>query len=168
MGNLFSISPEGARKSAPSLRPPSKWAKRVRPDHANQLDLFSGAPIASVPEAVPEPGTPEPFHERYEPSQQPHPRTLEGEPAADGGRTGAHATPHAGVAGSREPGSGSPLPVHVGAQDAVRASLGTGDARMPAAAGAVLDDEPEPKPSRDFRINESHRVGQGSLQEKAR
>ena len=35
-----------------------------------------------------------------------------------------------------------------------------------------LVDEPDPEPtlfpSRDFRINESHRIGQGSLQQKAR
>jgi hypothetical protein len=32
----------------------------------------------------------------------------------------------------------------------------------------VLDVEPEPLPSRDFRITSAHRIGEGSLQEKAR
>ena len=32
----------------------------------------------------------------------------------------------------------------------------------------VLDVEPEPRPSRDFRITAAHRIGEGSLQEKAR
>ena len=45
--------------------------------------------------------------------------------------------------------------------------VGTGDRRDPS-AGKVLDIEPEEKPSRDFRITDAHRIGQGSLHEKAR
>jgi N12 class adenine-specific DNA methylase len=46
--------------------------------------------------------------------------------------------------------------------------VGAGDAGVPAAGGIVLDAEPEQKPSRDFRITDSHRIGQGSLSQKAR
>jgi N12 class adenine-specific DNA methylase len=45
--------------------------------------------------------------------------------------------------------------------------VGAGDARVPAAP-AIIADEPEEQPSRDFRINDSHRIGQGSLADKGR
>jgi hypothetical protein len=47
--------------------------------------------------------------------------------------------------------------------------LGTADSGISPAGGIVLlEPEPEPKPSRDFRITDAHRIGQGGLQEKAR
>jgi N12 class adenine-specific DNA methylase len=45
--------------------------------------------------------------------------------------------------------------------------MGAGDAGVPEPA-LILDIEPERKPSRDFRITESHRIGEGGLHEKAR
>jgi N12 class adenine-specific DNA methylase len=39
--------------------------------------------------------------------------------------------------------------------------------RVPAAGRVFLDREPEPRPSRDFRITDAHRIGQGGLREKA-
>jgi N12 class adenine-specific DNA methylase len=45
--------------------------------------------------------------------------------------------------------------------------VGAGDRRVPS-AGKIFDIEAEAKPSRDFHITGAHRIGQGSLQEKAR
>ena len=55
----------------------------------------------------------------------------------------------------------------IGAQDEISLGVGTGDKRDPF-SGKIFDIEPEPKPSRDFRITDAHRIGQGSLHEKAR
>jgi N12 class adenine-specific DNA methylase len=169
MASLFSPSPDDPRKAALSLRPQNKWVKKVRPDHPNQLDLFSGAPIASLPEAVPAIGTQGLPHARDEPTHQPDSRPLESPPSADGRGAGAHEPAHRSGGASGEPGGGSALRVPLGAQDGVPASLGAGHARVPAAGRDLIDDaEPEPEASRDFRINDSHRIGQGSLAEKAR
>jgi hypothetical protein len=46
-------------------------------------------------------------------------------------------------------------------------SYPSGDRQDPS-TGKIFDIEPEAKPSRDFRITGAHRIGQGSLQEKAR
>jgi hypothetical protein len=45
--------------------------------------------------------------------------------------------------------------------------MGAGDSGNPSAR-KVLDIEPQTKPSRDFRIGDAHRIGQGGLHEKAR
>ena len=46
--------------------------------------------------------------------------------------------------------------------------MGDRDKRDSPARRVVFDPEPEPKPSRDFRITDAHRIGQGGLHEKAR
>jgi N12 class adenine-specific DNA methylase len=60
-----------------------------------------------------------------------------------------------------------PVEPDIGAQDGISPGIETGDKRDPF-PGKIFDIEPEPKPSRDFRITDAHRIGQGSLHEKAR
>jgi N12 class adenine-specific DNA methylase len=55
----------------------------------------------------------------------------------------------------------------IGAQNEISPGIGAGVRRDPS-IGKIFDIEPETKPSRDFRITAAHRIGQGSLQEKAR
>jgi hypothetical protein len=45
--------------------------------------------------------------------------------------------------------------------------LGIGHSRDSAAGRVTLELEPDDKPSRDFRISDAHRIGQGGLHEKA-
>ena len=56
----------------------------------------------------------------------------------------------------------------IGAEDGTPPGVGNRDQRDSSAGRVVLDIEPEEKPSRDFRITDAHRIGQGGLQEKAR
>ncbi len=151
-----------------------KWpaAKPVKPDFTNQLDLFSGSGVDSPSQVVPPLSggrlTVESFDAR-ESAGEHDPAALANPPPADGSRAGEQRTVGpGGGAGGRE-GSGSTARIPVGAQDAVQSGVGAGDAGVPAAGrDFLLDDEPERKPSRDFRITPLHRIGQGSLQEKAR
>jgi hypothetical protein len=61
----------------------------------------------------------------------------------------------------------SPVQTGVGQQDEISPALGTGDRRGPSPE-RIFDIELETKPSRDFRITAAHRIGEGSLHEKAR
>ncbi len=150
------------------FRTARKWVtKRVAPDYTNQLDLFSEAvPETSPPVTLPpartaglRPAKPRPQQlgfEVWEPLpafdaaaiavSKPVPRTL----AADRETT----RPQAPQPETDAPGESS-------------ANSGTVKRGKPA-TGRVLDIDAEERPSRDFRITPSHRIGQGSLHEKAR
>ena len=75
--------------------------------------------------------------------------------------------PSANTGVEQETAPSPPPKPDIDARDAKSSGAETGDRRKPAAE-RVLDIEPEGKPSRDFRITAAHRIGQGSLHEKAR
>src|ERR1017187_6660634 len=138
------------------FRTAKSWVtKRVTPDYTNQLDLFSEAPLEmSAPVANAPARTSGVVPARSRPQQldfgpwEPLP------PLEDGRRTPAPVqTP-------------TVLP-DIAPPDGISPGTETRDRRDPA-AGKVLDIEPEAKHSRDFHITSAHRIGQGSLQEKAR
>ncbi len=149
------------------FRAAKTWiTKRVTPDYTNQLDLFSEAP--ETPDPV------ENAPRRVSGVSQPRPRpqqlgfdVWEPLPPFDPGAVAVKepAPANTGTDGGtvRQP----PVGPNIGAEDAISPRVGTGDKRNPSAE-KVLDIEPEEKPSRDFRITGAHRIGQGSLQEKAR
>ena len=154
-----------------AFRSAKRWIPRtvVTPDYTNQLDLFSDQPIdtetpvAHVPARVSGES-----HARSRPPQQLDLGALEPLPALDGRLVTRGES--AGLGPQRHGGADERPPVRagVGAEDAAPPSLGTGDPGIPVAGGIVLDIEPEPAPSRDFRITDAHRIGLGGLQEKAR
>ena len=89
-------------------------------------------------------------------------------PLEDGGRTPVSKPVPISEGGNREAVGQPPAPPEIGAPERISQTQETGDRRDPA-VGKVFDIEPEePKPSRDLRITSAHRIGQGSLQEKAR
>ena len=61
-----------------------------------------------------------------------------------------------------------PVRPGVGEEDGIPPGLGNRDPGDSPAGRVTLDIEPEEKPSRDFRITDAHRIGQGGLHEKAR
>ena len=151
------------------FRAAKKWiTKRVIPDYTNQLDLFS--------EATPEtPATVSNAAARTSGFSQGRPRPPEQMhflewvplPPEDAVRTPVAKPPPASTGGDAATVPQPPVRPEIGAQGGI--SPGTKDGnRGDPSAGKVFDIEPEPKPSRDFHITGAHRIGQGSLQEKAR
>jgi N12 class adenine-specific DNA methylase len=151
------------------FRTARKWiTKRVAPDYTNQLDLFS--------EASPEPPTPvvrAPARNPASGTARPRPQQLGfeiWEPLApfDTGHTDAPEKP-VSVAAGRDQDVDRPEPqqVHIAGPDAALDGADASD-RPRRSADRVLDMEPEEKTSRDFRITGAHRIGQGTLHEKAR
>jgi N12 class adenine-specific DNA methylase len=148
-----------------------RWIPKtvVTPDYTNQLDLFSEVPVEDSPApVVPGParktGT---AHGRPRPPEQLDFGALEPLPAFD---AGAVAAPGAvGVGAARDGGTDGRPPVRtgVGQENGTPPGLGNDGERVPV-AGRVFLDEPDEPPSRDFRITDGHRIGQGGLHEKAR
>ncbi len=170
--NIFKVS--RAIKTGDIMALPFRTAKRwipktvVTPDYTNQLDLFSEAPIDTpAPVAHVPARTSGVSHDRPRPPQQLDFEALEPLPPFDAGAVAA-GKPAGGSAG----GNGTtiqrpPVRSDVGAQDGPPPGLGTGDKPIPAAGRVILDD-PEPNSSRDFRITEGLRIGEGSLHQKVR
>jgi hypothetical protein len=123
---------------------------------------------------------------RHEPIGRPDSETLDNPPAGADRRAGKDEP----VADRAAPGAGtdgrSSLQADGGPEDGVPRGLGTGDEGMgnpsgrappgPTPLGATptgssiirqADPEPDPTPSRDFRITDSDRIGEGSLRDKA-
>ena len=140
-------------------------------DHFNQLGLFTDGLVESATEQA-EVGDGGKDTARRNDSE-----ALAGELSADGERAGegeparTNAERSAGVDGRPVVRAG------VGAEAGLPGGLGDGDAGVGVAAGGEtaaavqaeeIGPEPEAAPSRDFRINETHRIGAGGLKEKAR
>jgi hypothetical protein len=168
------LEPSISRREVMALpyRAAIKWPapKQVRRDHSNQLDLFGSLSIGALAEVVPiTSGAPhvEVSDATHKPIGHPDSQSLENLPAAAGG--GTDAQQHAGTIGSASGGAGGEpiVSTPVGTEDAVPAGVGTGDGGMPVAGRPEIFDI-EPEPSRDFRITSAHRIGVGSLHEKAR
>jgi N12 class adenine-specific DNA methylase len=150
------------------FRNAKQWiTKRVIPDYTNQLDLFSEAPEET---ATPVANTPA----RTSRATQPEPRQqqldfgpLEPLLPEDDPRTPAPQPAPANTGGDEERLHPPPLPSAIAARGGISPATGTDDRRDPSTE-RVFDIEPEERPSRDFRITAEHRIGQGSLHEKAR
>src|SRR6185295_6389928 len=147
-----------------------RWIPRtvVTPDYTNQLDLFSEAPIdtetaPAASDLVRKTGS---QHARPRPPEQLDFGALESLPPVDAPAIGAGQPPPDSA--QRDSGTfyGSPVRTDVGPENRLHPSLGDDD-RRDSPAGRVLLDEPD-QPSRDFRITDAHRIGQGGLREKAR
>ncbi len=147
--------------------------RRPAPDYSNQLSLFADdtAPYLAVAEE-PAPQTSElkagAEVERQEPPGRTAPPAAPAAAAPQGQRTAPGTPPSAGEERGPAPQAGDSAP------KALPAGVGGGhqEVDLPAERGppAVLVREPdlERTPSRDFRITGTHRIGQGSLHEKAR
>ena len=153
---------------APPFRTAQRWiTKRVAPDYTNQLDLFSEAPLET-----PEPDANARVRASAVSPRAPAPEQLrfsEWVPLPLDDATTNPTTPPvaASVRSNDAAADGPPVKPDIDAKDEIPPAIGTGDRRDPA-AGKLFDIEPEAKPSRDFRITAAHRIGQGSLHEKAR
>ena len=149
------------------FRTAKRWVtRRVTPDFTNQLDLFSEAPLET-----PAPVANAPARRSGVVPARPRPQQLdfgpwEPLPAEFAARPITKPTPGS-TSEDRGAGNQPPLRPEIGALHATSPVVETGDRREPS-AGKVLDIEPEQRPSRDFRITAATRIGQGSLQEKAR
>ncbi len=153
---------------ASQFRTARKWiTTRVAPDYTNQLDLFSEAvPETSLPVAPPlvrtgglRPARPRPEQLGFEVWEPLPPFNAAANEAVK---------PLSADAGSDREEAGAPTAQpEIAAQDGTSPRIGIGARRNPNVEKA-LDIEPEDKPSRDFRITGAHRIGQGSLHEKAR
>jgi hypothetical protein len=153
-----------------------KWTSRQKSlrSLANQLDLFSESSTASNASVESEPAYNTPTTEHRHAIQQPlfqlDSRTLEAAPPSDGPSAGAGEQAHGSHRTGGEPGSGPALQLLVSPEAPIPDGVGPRHAGMPAAGRGeiVVEDEPERTPSRDFRITNAHRIGQGGLHEKAR
>jgi hypothetical protein len=151
---------------APPFRTAKRWmTKRVVPDYSNQIDLFSEA-VEETPAAVVETQAQRSgFQRRPRPPEQMRFLDLVPLPLEDAVRTPAPKPASATNGENRRP--PQQLVFQPGARDEPLPQAETNDVQdVP--AGKVFDIEPEAKPSRDFRITAAHRIGEGSLQEKAR
>jgi hypothetical protein len=138
-------------------------------DHSQQLDLFEGLGVDSWTELQ------EPSDVREKPARTDDPRTLAEAPAADGRGTAGNES--VGPNDLRSPGDdrGPAVRTGIGPENGLPGSLGDRDARVGTAAkpeppAVILADDADAQPatsSRDFRITPAHRIGEGSLREKA-
>ena len=150
-----------------------KWPaqKPVRHRHPDQLDLFPKSSIGAIAEVVPiSGGTPptEDLDGRHAPAGQSDPHPLETVPSADGSGAGKPEPFGGNSAGSGSTGRGQAVRSVDGSQNGIPAGVGTGDGGMPATGRAeLIHEEPDQKPSRDFRIKDAHAIGRGSLHDKA-
>src|SRR5580658_4381719 len=139
-------------------------------DYSQQLDLFGGLGVDSWTEA-----TEEAANVREKPARTDDPRTLAEVPAASG--RGAAISESVGPDDLRSSGDdrGPAVRTGVGPENGLPGGLGDRDARVgttaePGPPAVILGgdaEEPLAKPSRDFRITAAHRIGEGSLREKA-
>jgi N12 class adenine-specific DNA methylase len=142
-----------------------KWLPRVVPDYTNQLDLFSEVPAEAVAQLAADQIT-RPVRLRPRPPQQLALGLFDALPV-DAGPTVAQVKP----VEHPQP-IGPPVePIHLTADSDAEPELSPapGDRDPSSSTGRIiLEAEPEAKPSRDFRIADAHRIGQGGLHEKAR
>ena len=149
-----------------------RWIPKtvVTPDYTNQLDLFSEVPVEDNPAPV----ASEPArktgstHGRARPPEQLDFDALEPLPAEDAGAVAPSAPAGDGPAGDGRPDDRLPVRAGVGEENGTPPGLGDDAERIPAAGRVFLDNDSAPRPSRDFRITDAHRIGQGGLHEKAR
>ncbi len=155
-----------------------RWQRKPIPDYTNQLDLFANIGSDSPEQSVADQTvTKEVVADAQKESiGTEDPKSLDQAPAPDGEGTAQEQPVTADTSRDRGADRGPPIRTVVSSEDGISQGLGDSDAGMgvpadrgPPAATVVHDIEPVPEtiPSRDFRINEAHRIGQGSLREKA-
>lgn len=143
----------------------------------DQLDLFANLSINPAENAPPMASQPEIEDGRENPLASNDSEPLADAPATDGRGTTTEQSIRAGDSrGGVE--DGEPAPRIIDKEtDAISGRMGDGDTgvgapadRGPPVTRVLFDLNPtiEVKPSRDFRITEAHRIGQGGLHEKAR
>ena len=140
-----------------------RWIPKtvITPDYTNQLDLFSEAPMDD-----PVAPTPAQREHHARPPQQLDFGTLEPLPPFDAGPPAAGEPARTGAGRDSGAVHGPAVRAGVSQEDGIPPGVGDGDKSVPP-AGRVFLDEPE-QPSRDFRITDAHRIGQGGPHEKAR
>jgi N12 class adenine-specific DNA methylase len=151
-----------------SFRTAKRWVtSRVVPDYTNQLDLFSEAAEEALALPLDAPS-------RKSPPAYARPRQQQFDfgqrvplPPEDDVRSPVKVAAHISVGSDGDAVPRSPAQTDIGQQEETPVGMGTGD-RRDSYAERVLDIEPEERPSRDFRITDAHRIGQGGLHEKAR
>ena len=156
----------------------SRWTRQPTPDYSNQLDLFAEL-SADVPEqsAADRTITNEvATDERQEPIRIDDPASLDHAPAIHGEGTAGEQPVATGDQRGLGADDGLAIRTGVSTETGIPSSVGTGDKGMgipadrgPPAATIIheFESEPERPNSRDFRIADEHRIGQGSLREKA-
>ena len=156
----------------------AKTKRPFRPDFSNQLDLFGSLASDAVLEVtasghIPQPET---IDARKQPVIPDDPEPLAGTLSAHGGGAASAESSGERLGGSGGTDSGSSVRTDVGPEAAVSGGVGDSDAgvgipadRGPPAVVRRADHHiAEERPSRDFRITDAHRIGEGGLHEKAR
>src|SRR5579863_4409647 len=163
-----------------SVMAPAHGASARRARNSNQLDLFGSlfidpAQAGAPPQTEAEPTKAE--HGREEPLAGNDLKPLAATPAPDGRGAAPEQSTGAGDQGSGNPNLRPSLRAAIGQKTAISGSLGTGYKgvgvpadRGPPLARLLFDADPitPDPPSRDFQITGAHRIGQGTLHEKAR
>jgi N12 class adenine-specific DNA methylase len=155
---------------ASQFRTVKRWITRritVTPDYTNQLDLFSEASIET-----PDPVVVAPRRASGVSQSKPRPQQLDfevWEPLSPFDAGAAAVTKPGPADADSDCDTVRPPPVRpdIKTPDGLSPTTEPADRRN-LSAEKVLDIEPEEKSSRDFRITAAHRIGQGSLPEKAR
>ena len=149
------------------FRSAKQWmTKRVIPDYTNQLDLFSEA-VEETPAPVADAqARSSGFQSRPRPPEQMRFLDLVPLPPEDGVRTPSPKPASAINGGNGRTAQPLLFQPDTDAHDEPSRRETTDVQDVP--IGKVFDIEPEVRPSRDFRITAQHRIGEGSLQEKAR
>ena len=129
-----------------------KWPapKLFKPDYTNQLDLFGDTSIALAT-----------VEEANEPPAKPDTPVLAHSSAGDADRTQPQRQDRRDLTQGGEASDGPPVRIPLSPETRIHSGLGADD------AGDIVDAESERKPSRDFRIGEYLKIGQGSLHQKA-
>jgi len=150
------------------FRTANRWVtKRVTPDYTNQLDLFSEAPLET-----PDPVANAPRRVSGVSQPRPRPQQLgfdvwEPLPPFDAAAVAVTEPAFANTGTDGGTLQKPPAQPDTAAQAETPSSLGI-PARRDRSDGKVLDIEPEEKLLRDFCITSAHRIGEGSLHDKAR
>ena len=156
-----------------------RWQRKPIPDYSNQLDLFAGFGIESPDEDSEREAatnTPEVIDGQQESVGAEDPRPLDDASPEDGQGLSEEQPFRADAPRDAGEDRGSVVRTADGGEDGLPNSLGDSDQGMgiPADRGppasTVVDEfdyGPEQQRSRDFRIVDAHRIGQGSLREKA-
>ena len=152
-------------------------AVRRPPRNYAQLDLFSPMSADSTKAAAPETAAPETgaTDAREDAARREDSQALADAPSANGGPAAQRASTGADAPRGGGTDRGSPLRADLREEDGLSGGVGDGDGGMgipsergpPATIIRGFEPEQEKNPARGFRITAAHRIGEGSLWEKA-
>jgi len=153
---------------ASQFRTTKRWTtKRVSPGYTNQLDLFSEAPLETSAPVTSSPARTGGRITARPRSQQLGFEVWEPLPPFDAAAIEVGTPAPANIDANRDATRAQSPQSEIAAPDERASAAGSIDRSSPT-GDRVLDIEPEEKPTRDLRITAAHRIGQGSLHEKAR